>query len=340
MKMTIPNQIKFRRRIILFAALLAAACISLNSCSEKKTKVYRVGILCGLDYIVGITDSFKDKMTELGYIEGQNIIYDLQRTNFEPDKEQQILKQFVKNKVDLIFTLPTEVSMAAKAATKGTNIPVLFTFANIEDTGLVDSVRKPGGNITGVRYPGPDLAIKRFEIMRELAPNAKRMWIPYQRGYPIVISQMKAIKPPAEALGITLIEFPADNAAEVQAELSKRAASGNIGFDAILFIAEPLAVTSDAFEVIAKFAAEHKLPVGGAYMMVDGFGSIFGVNVETVATGKQAAVLADKILKGTPAGTIPVISSESFFQIDYNVAEDLGVRVPEGLLSRADEVIH
>ena len=175
--------------------------------------------------------------------------------------------------------------------------------------------------------------------MRELAPNAKRLWIPYQRGYPIVKSQLRALQPAAESSGITLIEFPADNAAEVQAELSARAASGNIGFDAIFFVAEPLAVTPDIFEVMGKFAAEHKLPIGGAYMMVNGYGSIFGVNIETVATGKQAALLADKILKGTPAGTIPVVSSESFFQIDYNVANELGVKVPEGLLSRADEII-
>jgi putative ABC transport system substrate-binding protein len=285
-------------------------------------------------------DGFKAKMTELGYIEGENIVYDHQKTDFDIATYKRILKKFVADKVDLIFVFPTEATQEAKAATDGTGIPVVFAVANIEDTGIVNSVREPGGNITGVRYPGPDLAIKRFEIMHELAPNAKRMWIPYQRGYPIVKSQLKALQPAAASSGITLIEFPADNAAEVQADLSARVGSSDIGMDAILFIAEPLAVTPDAFEVMGKFAAEHTLPIGGAYMMVGGYGSIFGVNIETFATGKQAAVLADKILKGTPAGTIPVVSSESFFQINYKVAQQLGVKVPEGLLSRADEVIH
>jgi len=336
--MDLSKQIKSVQQILILI-LLVAVCVSLVSCSEKKPKVYRVGILCGLDYIANIPDSFKSKMTELGYVEGKNIVYDIQRTNFEPAKEEQILKKFVEDKVDLIFTLPTEVSMAAKAATQGTNIPVLFSFANIEDTGLVQSVRQPGGNITGVRYPGPDLAIKRFEIMCELVPSAKRMWIPYQRGYPIVASQLEVLRPAAAAVGVILEEAPADNAAELKTILDARAKSADIGMEAILFLAEPLAVTSDAFAVMGKFAAEHKLPIGGALMLVGDYGSVFGVNVDIINTGKQAAVLADKILRGTQAGTIPVISSESFFEINYKAAQELGLNVSEGLLSRADKII-
>jgi putative ABC transport system substrate-binding protein len=318
--------------VVVFALLL-------SGCGAEKPKVYRVGILCGLDYITSIPDGFKAGMTELGYIEGENIVYDIQKTNFEPAKEERILKQFVEDKVDLIFTFPTEVSMAAKAATRGTDIPVLFAFANIEDTGLVNSVREPGGNITGVRYPGPDIAIRRFEIMLELVPQAKRMWIPYQRGYPIVDSQLEVLRPAAASSGVTLVEFPADDAAEIQAELEARAKSADIGMDAILFIAEPLAVTSDAFAVMGKFAAEHKIPIGGALMVVGDYGSVFGVNVDIVNTGKQAAPLADKILKGIQAGTIPVVSAESYLQINYKVAQELGLTVPEGLLSLADEII-
>jgi len=332
------KHIRFRRQI-LFATLLVAV-VLLSGCTKKTKKVYRVGVLCGLDYIDKIPDSFKSKMTELGYVEGKNIIYDIQRTNFEPVKEKQILRQFVEDKIDLIFTFPTEVSIAAKAATEGTNIPVLFCFANIEGTNLVDSVREPGGNITGVRYPGPDLAIKRFEIMLELVPQAKRIWIPYQRGYPIVTSQLEVLYPAAEKAGVILIEFPADDAAEIQTELDKLASSDDIGMDAILFIAEPLAVTPDAFEVMGKFAAEHRLPIGGALMVVGDYGSIFGVNVDIPKTAQQAAILVDKILRGTPANTIPVVSSESYFQLDYKMAQQLGVAVPEGMLSRADEIIH
>ena len=296
-------------------------------------------MLCGLDYIAVLADGFKAKMSELGYVEGKNIIYNYQRTNFEPEREQKILKQFIEEKTDLIVTFPTEVSMAAKSATQGTGVSVVFAIANIEETNLVDSIAKPGGQITGVRYPGPDLAIKRFEVMRELAPKAKRWWVPYQRGYPITASQMKALYPVSESAGIKLIEFPADNAEEIEAELEARKKSGDIGFDAMFFIPEPLSCTNDAFFVMGRFAYEQEMPIGGVLMEVGDYGSIFGINVDVRKTGEQAAILADKILKGTPAGNIPVVSSESYLEINYRVALKLGINVPDGLLSRADRII-
>jgi len=306
---------------------------------EKEEKVYRVGILSGLEYIAEAADGFKAGMAELGYIEGENIIYDLQRTDFDMVEYRRILEKFVEDEVDLIFVFPTEASQEAKAVTQRTNIPVVFTVANIEGTGLVESVSKPGGNITGVRYPGPDIALQRFEIMRELVPGAKRMWIPYQRGYPIVTSQLEALYPAAEAAGITLIEAPADNAAEIQALLNKRAIATDIGIDAILSLAEPLYVTPDAFLVMCKFAADHKIPNAGALMDVEGCASLFGVHIHNFNTGKQVAPMADKILRGIPAGTVPVVSAEPYFQFNYKAAQELGLEVPEGLLERADEII-
>jgi len=325
---------------MLILTLLVAGCVISSGCVTETQKVYHVGMLNGLgEFLDEIPVAFKAKMTELGYVEGDNIVYELQTTNFEPEKEKQILNKFVEDEVDLIFTFPTEVSMAAKAATQGTDVPVVFCFANIEDTGLVESVRQPGGHITGVRYPGPDLAIKRFEIMLEMAPDAKRVWIPYQRGYPIVASQMVVLHPVAEAAGVTLIEFPADNASELQAGLDAIAASGVIDIYFILFIAEPLAVTPDAFEVMGRFASENNVPIGGALMEVGGYGSIFGVNVDIMKTAEQAAVSADKVLRGADAGTIPVVSSESYLEINYKVAQEFGINVSEGLLARADKII-
>jgi len=326
---------------MLVLIILVVVCVFSGGCGKKDgEKVYRVGMLNGLGkFLDEIPGVFKAKMTELGYIEGENIIYDIQSTNFEPEKEKQILKKFVEDKVDLIFSFPTEVSMAAKAATQGTDIPVVFAIANIEGTGLVDSVRQPGGHITGVRYPGPDLAIKRFEVMHEIVPDAKIMWVPYQRGYPIVENQMEVLHPAATAAGVTIIEFPADDAAELQAEFDRLAESGDIGFDAILFIPEPLSTMFDAFEVMGRFAYENIIPIGGLMMQVGGYGSIFGINVDIPKTAEQATILADKILKGTPAGTIPVVSSESYLEINYKVAQELGITLPEGLLARADKII-
>jgi putative ABC transport system substrate-binding protein len=206
---------------------------------------------------------------------------------------------------------------------------------------IVESVSHPGGhNTTGVRYPGPDISIKRFEILLELMPEVKTIWIPYQRGYPIVAPQLKALRPVAKAAGVTLIEFPADNASELQTELDRISQLDDIGFDAIMTVAEPLFVTPDAFEVIGRFSYEYKIPSAGAIMTVGDYGSLFGVHVNSFSIGEQVAIIVDKVFRGTPVGTIPVVSPEYLFEINYKVAEQLDIEVPEGLLSRADELIH
>jgi putative ABC transport system substrate-binding protein len=320
--------------LITVLALLLGGC-----CSKEEPKVYHVGVLSGLSYFAGAVDGFKAGMVDLGYVEGENIVYDVQSTEFDLAVYQRILQQFVADDVDLIFVFPTEASQEAKAATQGTDIPVVFCNANIEDTGLIDSVRAPGGNITGVRFPGPDLALRRFEVMRELAPQATRMLVVYQRGYPIVESQLEVLRPATAAEGVTLVEFPADNIAEVEAGLQARAESGDIGIDAILLIPEPLSVTPDSFLVMARFAAEQNIPIGGAIVPVEGYSSVFEVGINTFNTGEQAAPLADKILRGTPAGTIPVPSSESYLTLNYKLAQELGLTVPDSLLAQADEVI-
>jgi putative ABC transport system substrate-binding protein len=328
--------IKFRR-LLLILTLGVAISLIVNGCGKPKT--YRVGILSGFDFFANTADGFKEKMTELGYIEGKNITYDLRKTNIDPVKEELILKEFVANKVDLILTFPTEVSVAAKAAIFGTNIPLVFANSFIEGVDLVKSIREPGGNITGVRFPAPDLALRIFEIMRELVPNAKRFWVAYQRDAPYVPGQLEILRPAAVASGVRLLEVPASNKAEIEADLRARPKAGDPGLDAMMMIAEGLATTPEIFVVLGKFAVEHKIPIGGALMSVGGYESIFGGAPDNVAVGKQAALLADKIFKGTPAGSIPVISAESVLTINYKAAQKIGLNISEALLAQAARVI-
>jgi putative ABC transport system substrate-binding protein len=204
---------------------------------------------------------------------------------------------------------------------------------------LIKSIREPGRNITGVRFPSVDIATKRLQILLEMAPNAKRIWVPFLKGYPNVPGQLDAIRPQAQKAGVELIEFGAASPPELQAELDKRAQSADIGIDAILMIAEPLAITPPFYSLIGKFSYEHKIPIGGALMTTDNYDSIFGILPDAKTTGEQAALLADKIFKGASAGPIPVVTAESSFKINYKAAQNLGVSVPEGLLKQADEVI-
>lgn len=312
----------------------------LSACgAQQPPKVYRVGVLSGLEFVADITDGFKAGMADLGYVEGKNIVYDVHRTNVDFEAYRRILQGFVDDDVDLIFVFPSEAALEARSITTGTDIPVVFNFAQIEGIGLVQSVREPGGNITGVRIPGPELAVKRLEIMHQIAPRAKRIVAPYMAGYPTVPPQLEALRPVAEALGVTLIDMPAASPAELEAALESLATGDDPGADAILQMVEPFAVTPETFVAMARFASRHNLPFGGAYMSIEGHESLFGLVANSIDAGRQAAVLSDRILKGTPAGTLPVASPESIFILNYREAQRLGITVPEGLLRQANEII-
>jgi putative ABC transport system substrate-binding protein len=311
----------------------------LSACSAEQPKVYRVGVLSGLEFTATLTDGFKAGMIELGYVEGKNIVYDVQTTNVDIDVYRRILQGFVADEVDLILAFPTEAAIEAKAAAAAADIPVIFDFTFIEGLDLVDSVREPGGNITGVRHTGAELALKRFEVILEITPEATQILVPYLAGYPNVLPQLEALRPVAAAAGVTLVELPSADAVELEAALQARTAGSDPGVDAIVLLSEPLAVSPAAYVVLGAFAFEHELPIGGALLTKDGNEALFNLNVDPVSAGRQAAPLADKILKGVPAGTIPVVSTEGFLQINSITAQKLGITVPEGLLSQANEII-
>jgi putative tryptophan/tyrosine transport system substrate-binding protein len=325
--------------IVLIVLVCVGAWYHFSEGRSKPGKVYHVGILSGLDFFLPTVDGLKQKMTELGYVEGKNITYDLQKTNFEPAKEQQILNKFVSDKDDLIFTFPTEVSLAAKATTKGTNIPVVFADAYTEGVDLIDSVSKPGGNITGVRFPGAELSIKRLEYIHELLPNAKRIWVAYQKDYPPVPPMMEKVRAAAATMGITLIEVPALGPGDITADLDARSKQTDIGVDAILVVAEPLTIEPGPFAEISKFADDHKLMIADSTIIPGNTGPLFSDFTDSVEVGKQAAVLIDKVFKGIPAGGIPVTSPEDYLRVNYQVAQKIGLPLDEGFLSKATEII-
>ncbi|HEX3002128.1 MAG TPA: ABC transporter substrate binding protein, partial [Methanoregula sp.] len=161
----------------------------------------------------------------------------------------------------------------------------------------------------------------------------------YLRDYPTTKSQLVALRSAASADGITLVEIPVGNTTELETELNKQAASITGKDTVILAIAEPLFVTPDSFAIIGAFADEHALPAGGPFMSVNGHETVFGLTPRNVQQGMQAAALADKIFRGTPAGEIPVVTAENYFQLNYRQAQKLGLPVSEGLLSRADEIL-
>lgn len=320
--------------LILVSSLLLAGCAG-----QAAPKVYRVGILAGSPSLSVAADGFKARMAELGYIEGKNIVYDVRISQSNADEDQQYAEEFVANKVDLIFAFPVGASLAAKAATEGTSIPVVFSISGLEGVNLVNSVREPGGNITGVRSPIVELPVKNFEIMYQLVPDMERIYTAYAANYPAVVPGLEALRKEVKAEGITLVELPVTSLDELKADLKAREAADTIGMDAIIFMPETLVQSPEGFALLNEFSTRHKIPIGGLVPWEVEKGAVYTSGIDMYEMGVLAAPLADKVLQGSPAGTIPVVSPELHLLINYKRAQELGVIVPESLLLQAEKVI-
>jgi putative ABC transport system substrate-binding protein len=326
-----------RRRMLVSFAL--SAVMLLCGCSAGKEKVFRVGVICGSDAFLEVVSGFQSKMSELGYVEGRNIVYDMQKLNADPEGELQVAKRFVQEGVDLVFAVPTEPSVAARDAAQGTEIPLVFAYAGIEGSGLVESVSQPGGQITGVRFPGPEQISKRLEILLEFVPRAKRVWIGYDKNYPNTMPALKALRTAASSRGVRLVEVPAATIGEMGVDLAGRTKATDPGVDAIILMPDIFNHCPAGWDLIRRFAAQRRLPIGGSFLYTVEQGAIFGNANDLANVGKLAAPLADKILRGASAGMIPVVTPEQDLWINYKAARDLGLTVPEGLLQRAKKII-
>jgi len=331
------NRIKPGRGVVL--TLMIAACALLSCCAKKAPKVYRVGILSGLDSFAVIADGFRAKMTELGYTEGGNIVYDLQKINPDTVKERAVLNKFVTDKVDLIFVFPTGPVIEAKEITRGTDLPVVFASTVLEGSDLVESALRPGGNLTGVRSIGMDVLAPRLEFLLEIAPKTSRILMAYQSDYPPALAGLRLLRPLALARGVKLIEVPIKNLEDLRKNLAARTSSGKIGVDAVQMALDILTQSPEGWAIISGFAAEHNLPIVGATELQVRNGAILTYISDNFETGRMGAVLADKILKGAPPGTIPVVTPEGYLRVNYRTIQKLGLAAPEGLLSRAKEII-
>jgi len=321
--------------------------VFLNGCTiQTGPKVYRVGILSGLDAFKATIDGFQAEMTRLGYEEGnaagatKTILYDVQSAGGNPERMKQIAEQFVADEVDLILTTTTAGARAAQEATVGTDIPIVFTIVlDPLGSGLVADLREPGRNITGVGRPIQGFLGKRVEFLQQMVPEAKRLWLPYDPSYPTAEVSLQIVGAAAQALEITLIETPVSTADEVIAELEKRSETEGPGFEAVFIPPDPLVQGNASWQAILAFAKEHNLPIiGNVPGQVEG-GALFSYTDDNFETGQLAAALADQILQGNQAGVIPVTFSDPQLVINYRVAQNLGLTIEDSLLALASQVI-
>ncbi|MEZ4702935.1 MAG: ABC transporter substrate-binding protein [Rhodothermales bacterium] len=329
-----------RRRIPFHPLfLLSAAVLALSGAigCNRQDGVHRVGIIIGLPFFEDAMVGFEERMGELGYAGGSAIEYIYKTPYRDGEEDQQAVQDLVDAEVDLIVAVPTEVSIVAKRMANEHGIPVVFTNAVVEGTDLIESIRAPGALITGVRYPGPDLALLRFERMQAIVPAARRVLVPYAESYPIAGPQLEVLRPAAAKAGITLIEMPLQDVDDLAGRLEALIADPDVRVDAILALADPIVADPSGTTLLDRFARERHIPLCGI-LASGGTNGIFDVMIQNADAGRRVADIVDKILQGEPPLNIPVVSAETFFYIDLGAVDALGLTVPEGVLAQADRI--
>jgi len=278
------------------------------------------------------TDAFVARLSELGWIEGRTIAIEYRWTEGRPERVAEIAAEFVRLKVDVIVSNGPSVAILKQATAI---IPIVFAIAlDPVGGGLVASLARPGGNVTGLSVQQSDIAGKRLELLRELVPRLRRLAIMINVGYPSAVLEMGEVQVAARALGL-----------EVAPREIRRAEDIAPAFEALGAQADALYVVQDALTVanytrIITLALGARLPtIVGARNFVQA-GALMSYGPDFPALFRRAAELVDKILHGTKAGDIPVEQPTKFdLAINLTTAKALGLTVPPTLLATADEVI-
>jgi putative ABC transport system substrate-binding protein len=324
------------RRVVNGILVLALAGVCLGFRNREVDQVYRVGVMITDDTYLAPVEGFKQAMKELGYVEGQHITYDIRNAKLDRQALRQFAEEFVKQKVDLIFTATYVGASSAKEATATAGIPVVFGPAGDPvDTGLVKSITTSGNNLTGVSTLSLELTAKRLEMLTRLIPNARRVAVvfnPEDRFSQEVVKQTYAA---AEKLGLRLVEVHGRKAAELQDNLKSLSREK---VDAIFAI--PDVLVNNQVEQLSAIARRLKLPYIVHIGSLAERGALASYGINTYQIGRQAARLADKILNGTRPAEIPIETPRKLeLLVNLRVAKEIGLPISNQLLREADVVL-
>ena len=320
--------------VMLALGILAAP---LAAGAQPAGKVYRIGVLETTSATLNIPnlDAFRYGLRELGYVEGQNLVIEYRSADGRPERFPDLATELVRLPVDLILTRGTPAALAAKHATQGT-IPVVITGAGDPvGSGLVASIARPGGNVTGLSALTTALYAKRVELLKELMPNLARLAGLFNMGNPVLPSQWIEVEMAARPLGVQPqlldVRTPEEIGRAFDAAIRERA-------DALVVAIE--ALTQANRRPIVDLAAQHRLPaIYAGREFVDAGGLIsYGVNYPDMYY--RAASFVHKIFTGTKPADLPVEQPMKFeLVINLKTAKALGLTISPLVLFRADEVI-
>jgi putative ABC transport system substrate-binding protein len=320
-----------------FVTLLggAAAAWPFAARAQQARKVARIGFLGGTSAsgFAAQAARFRTGLLELGYVEGTNIIIEYRWAEDKYDRLPELAAELVRSNVDVIVTHGTPGSLAAKRATA--TIPIVV--ANIGDpivAGIVVSLARPGGNITGLSFFSPQVGAKRIELVKELMPQLTRVAVLLNASNPINGAVGEAMEMTARSIKVELQQFLVRSQSEIE-NAFERMEQGGIA----AVVVDDDAMLTASIGAIAALAIKQRLVcIGwGAYARA---GTLMGYGADFMENYHRAAVFVDKILKGAKPADIPIEQVTKFeFVLNLRTAKALGLDVPPIMLVRADEVI-
>jgi putative ABC transport system substrate-binding protein len=279
------------------------------------------------------TDAFVQRLRELGWIEGRNVTIEYRWAESRPERLSEIAAEFARLKVDVIFTAGASSAIAARRATS--DVPIVFALANNPvSSGLVVSLARPGGNVTGLSTQGTDTVGKRLGLMGELIPGLRRWAVMANADFPDAVMELSEMQAAAKPLGLELTVLEVRRADDIAPSFER--VKGRA--DALYVCVDPLVLAQrDRINVLALDA---RLPTMHGFREYAAAGGLvsYGPNVPDLF--RRSADFVNRILRGAKPADIPVEQPTKFdFVVNLKTAKALGIEVPPMLLARADEVI-
>lgn len=298
-------------------------------------KVYRIGALVATDQFTPAFEGFKKGMAEIGYIEGKNVRYQFNNAKGDKENLKRLAQKLVQDKLDLIVTSSSTATAPVAKLTEGTDLPVVFLSAG-NPLQFVKSYASSGNNLTGITSSSLDLIDKRMELLKELAPGAKQVITLQVPGGTNYEEARRLTLEAARKLGLVPVEVQASGHEEIKSKISSLV-TRKLG-DAVFI--PPDAAVIVAIEEIAQQAIKERLPVVGPNIENVKRGALAAYSSDYFALGQQGAMLVDKILKGTKPADLPIeLPFKLKLVINLKTAKAIGLKIPKGILVRADEVI-
>jgi len=317
----------------LAGALLAAP---LAAEAQGPAKIPRIGLLSPFSPSDTALwhQALRQGLRDLGWVEGKTISIEYRYAEGERDRLPVLAAELVRLKVDIVFVDTTSAALAAQNATRTVPI-VLAVGSDTVATGLVNSLARPGGNITGLDQIAPELGGKRLELLKEIVPRLSRVAVLWNPQNPSSTLNWKELQLPAPQLGVQLhsLEVRSPTLLDTAFEAATRAGAG-----ALAIMPDPVFVTN--LKRIANLAAKRRLPSIFHLREFVNAGGLVAYGPDRSDLFRRAAVYVDKILKGAKPADLPVEQPTKFeLVINLKTAKALGLTIPQSLLLRADEVI-